>query len=311
MASKTEALIKLVSQSARGRWPEPAYLMTSDVAWRLPFCDPKDIRLWKERDEPIAFAWFTANDILQWSCPETRDDIRREMLDWAIEKTRGAPAMNPWLLDLTSMQEWAEALMSGRHLEPSDTALLHASVFDSDLEKIEWLERHEFRATNHTAKHLKLAFDHAIAPPVSEDGTVFRHVDDSELEKRCELHRQAWLKSTFSLEQYLQIRKSPIYEPTLDVVSVDPSGNFGSYCIGWVDQDMKVGSFEPVGTHEDHRNRGLAEKVIQETLRRMQAMGMRGAKISTAGFNEPAFNLYRRCGFEFTDLERTYVKVID
>ncbi len=307
-----DALNALVSHEATKRWPEPGYLMTSDVAWRLPFADPQDIRMWVDAEGLAAYAWFTANDLL---CFGKRDDAKACVFDkifaWAEEKAVNSPAMNPWLLDLTSMEEWTESLESGKHLEPGDSHLLYASAFDADDTRKSLLEQKGFEATNHTAKHLKLVFNEPIAAPTASDGTTFRHVDEDELEKRCELHRRAWLKSSFTLDQYNPVRKSPIYESTLDVVSVDSEGNFGSYCIGWIDRDMGVGSFEPVGTHANFRKQGLAEKVIQETLRRMQTMGMKGAKISTAGFNDPAFNLYQRCGFEFTDLERTYIKRLD
>jgi ribosomal protein S18 acetylase RimI-like enzyme len=308
----------LVSRCATKRWPNPSYLMTSDVAWRLPFSAPKEnIKLWKDDQGLLAFAWFAPNDTLVFDIRDDRiedaDHLLERIISWASGRAEQLPAMNPWLLNLNSMTEWEEALSAGKHLQASETKLLFASAFDRDTARIDFLIAHGFDATEHTARHLARTFSgqQPEAPGIDPGNeTVFRHVKEDELELRCELHRNAWLNSTFSIEQYQRIRSMPIYEPELDIVSVDRQGNFGSYCIGWVDREMAVGSFEPVGTHKDYRHRGLAEQVIRETLRRMQALGMKGAKISTAGFNDPAFSLYQRCGFEFTDFERTYVKPI-
>jgi len=329
-----DEFLQLVSSCAIKRWPNPAYLMTSDVAWRLPFSAPKEnIKLWKDDQGLRAFAWFAPNDTLVFDmkvfdmkvfdmkvfdtrdeCSGDADRILDGIVSWALSRAEAFPAMNPWLLNLTSMLEWEEALSSGKHLQAGDTKLLFASAFDQDSVRIDFLTAHGFEATQHTARHLSLTFNQQqtqTPETIPGEGTVFRHVNEDEFEQRCELHRNAWLNSTFSIEQYLHIRNMPIYEPELDVVSVDSKGHFGSYCIGWVDREMAIGSFEPVGTHKDYRHQGLAEQVIRETLRRMQAKGMKGAKISTAGFNDPAFSLYQRCGFRFTDFERTYIKPVE
>ena len=199
-------LFELISGIARNRWPAPAYLMTSDVAWRLPLSAPEDhIRLWEDKTGLAAFAWFTPNDTL---CFNTRDDIDMDrsmtddLLSWSTTQARRFPPTNPWLLELGSMDEWAEALNSGKHLQKADSHLLFMSAFDHDHERTGFLQANGFEPTNHTAKHLSLTFVDPIPSPQSTDDTLFRHVGDHELEKRCELHRNAWLKSTFSMDQY-------------------------------------------------------------------------------------------------------------
>jgi len=64
----------------------------------------------------------------------------------------------------------------------------------------------------------------------------------------------------------------------------------------------------PVGTRPAFRRQGLGQQVNYEGLRRMKQKGMFSAKISTAGFNDRAFGLYRACGFELIDKQRTFVK---
>ena len=47
-----------------------------------------------------------------------------------------------------------------------------------------------------------------------------------------------------------------------------------------------------------------------EGLRRLKAKGMHTAIVQTAGFNDRALALYKSCGFELIDIERTFVKTL-
>ena len=299
-----------VSSRAKHRFPEPGYLMTSDIAWRLPLSAPKrQIRLWKEGANVIGYVWFTPNDVsvLDTSVPELLPDLVKH----AADQAKHYDPTNPWLLSIKNMTQWQAALQSGEHLLPAEERLLQVTAFDKDLERQVALKDLGFRSTDHTAKHLKIDLNSVDEPSANNSGVVFRAVRNNELEKRAQLHRDAWVGSTFSLDTYLKVRESPVFEPNLHVVAVEENGEFGSYCIGWMDAGMKTGSFEPVGTHKKFRGRGLAENVIRTTLWKMKKVGMTTSKISTAGFNRPAFDLYQRCGFTFTDFERTYIKSID
>ena len=299
-----------VSSRAMNRFPEPGYLMTSDVAWRLPLSAPKrQIRLWKEGANVIGYVWFVPNDIsvLDTSVPE----LLPELVKHAVDQAKHYEPTNPWLLSIKNMTQWQEALQTGKHLLPAEEHLLQVTAFDKDVERQDALKDLGFKPTDHTAKHLKIELDSFDEPSQNNSSFIFRAVRTNELEQRAKLHRDAWVGSTFSLDTYIKVRESPVFEPDLDVVAVEENGEFGSYCIGWVDTAMKTGSFEPVGTHQDFRGRGLAADVIRTTLWKMKKMGMTTAKISTAGFNRPAFDLYQRCGFTFTDFERTYIKSID
>jgi ribosomal protein S18 acetylase RimI-like enzyme len=137
-----------------------------------------------------------------------------------------------------------------------------------------------------------------------------RHVEKRDYPARVDLHRAAWFRSSFDLRRYLRVRAIDVFEPELDLIVETAEGRLASFCIGWVDRRLGVGSFEPVGTHPDFRRLGLGQQVTYEGLRRMKAMGMHSAKIGTAGFNERAFALYCSCGFELRDRERTWVKAI-
>ena len=60
------------------------------------------------------------------------------------------------------------------------------------------------------------------------------------------------------------------YHEDLDIVAVDPEGEFAAFCTGRIDPVGKIAELEPVGAHPDHRKRGLARAVICECLKRLE-----------------------------------------
>jgi GNAT superfamily N-acetyltransferase len=67
----------------------------------------------------------------------------------------------------------------------------------------------------------------------------------------------------------------------------------------------------PAGTRPEWRGTGAGRAVIHEGLRRLRDAGMRWERVSTAGFNHPAQALYRSCGFERVETERTFIRKLD
>jgi mycothiol synthase len=89
-------------------------------------------------------------------------------------------------------------------------------------------------------------------------------------------------------ERYRRFMQSPVYDPELDIVAVAPDGQIGSFCIVWPDAVNKIGLFEPVGTHPEHKRRGLGKAVMSEALRRLRERGMTEACVCTSADNTPA-----------------------
>lgn len=141
----------------------------------------------------------------------------------------------------------------------------------------------------------------AIDPAGVPDGYVVRAVDPanpSDLERRVEVHRAAFAPSRFTIERYATVRASASYRPDLDVVVEAPDGSFAAYCQCWLDERNGVGEFEPVGTHPDHRRRGLATAACVGALRALHARGAARAIVYHWQADERAGSLYRSLGFE-------------
>ncbi|XOV86930.1 MAG: GNAT family N-acetyltransferase [Pseudomonadota bacterium] len=309
---RIEDLLSLVTSNAQSRWPHVSYLLNSDVAWRLPGSAPREnIRLWYDGEGIAAYAWFAPNAPIAFDLRTNIDfdsSIAADVLAWLETRRSEFPAFYPWLLELGSMSEWEDALSENLPGKDYGKTLLMVSALDCDEPRKRFLQRAGFEPTGHFQYSLTRSLSAPIEQPEVPAGYRLRSVDESDFEERVATHRDAWFKSSFTIEQYRRVRSIEIFEPSLDLVAEDATGRFGAYCIGWLDRKLGVGSFEPVGTRPQYRRLGLGKATNLEGLRRMKEMGMHSAKIGTAGFNDPAYGLYCSCGFSLVDKDRTWVK---
>jgi mycothiol synthase len=68
-------------------------------------------------------------------------------------------------------------------------------------------------------------------------------------------------------------RYSPSHNYDLHIIAEAPDGSFVAFAGLTVDTANRNAVFEPVGTHPDHRRKGLARQVMSEGLRRLQTLG--------------------------------------
>lgn len=132
------------------------------------------------------------------------------------------------------------------------------------------------------------------------DGFTLRTVrGEEDLHERVEVHRAVWEPSRVTAESYRNVMGTWPYRADLDCVLEAPNGTFAAYVLCWYDEDNRVGEFEPVGTHPDHRRRGFGAAVCRYALQRLQERGARRA-IVYAGDREQdegARGLYESVGF--------------
>ncbi len=94
---------------------------------------------------------------------------------------------------------------------------------------------------------------------------------------------------------------APSYRRDLDLVAVSADGTFAAYVGIPYDPANRLGIFEPVCTHPQHRRRGLAQMLMMEGLHRLAALGARSVMAGTG--NAAAANaLYESIGFTETHL---------
>jgi mycothiol synthase len=84
------------------------------------------------------------------------------------------------------------------------------------------------------------------------------------------------------------------------VVAETDDGEFAAWCGVWSVPEIGTGQFEPVGTHPDHRRRGLASAVMTRGLEWMRRRGMATAWVGT-GARNASNALYASLGFELAE----------
>ena len=77
------------------------------------------------------------------------------------------------------------------------------------------------------------------------------------------------------------VTRSPSFEHELNLVAVAPDGSFAAHVGLTLEPQTRHAIVEPVCTHPDHRQLGLARHLIIEGLRRVHARGARTAAVDT------------------------------
>jgi GNAT superfamily N-acetyltransferase len=145
-----------------------------------------------------------------------------------------------------------------------------------------------------------------IPEPALPAGVVIRPPDgEHELDRRAQLHATVWHPSKVTPEGYRITRSAPGYDATLDLVAVMPDGSLGAYCICWPEKATGTCEFEPVGTHPDHRRKGLASAVMYAAMRRAREIGLHTALVYCKEHN---LSFYQSLGFNPIDRAVEYVK---
>lgn len=93
---------------------------------------------------------------------------------------------------------------------------------------------------------------------------------------------------------YRYVKRSPIYDPYMDLVLTDGHGLAVAGCEGFLDYENGVVEVERVCTRRGYRNRGFAGTVIRACVARALTRGARFAQIS--GLNEHTIRLYGSFG---------------
>jgi len=313
---KLPELIEMISSNARIRWPKMTPLLPGDLAWQLPGSAPgANLNLWYRGEVLIGYAWFQPTCTLQFDIREQTPSSERiiaEMLSWGEARQLEFDSGYPFYLTLQSMADWADAIIDMPNRPADPRRCLVTSALEQDVARSTTLQELGYQPIQHFSPHLSRSLDDLEDGP-HPPGISVRPVREAELDARVAAHRDAWAPSTgFTLERYRKVRgMSGIYSADLDLVAVDDNGRILSCCICWLDEGSEIGFFEPFGTRPEARGRGVSQLLIIEGLRRLRDLGMRRARIYTAGFNHQAIRLYQSCGFELRDRERSYLKPLN
>jgi GNAT superfamily N-acetyltransferase len=136
-------------------------------------------------------------------------------------------------------------------------------------------------------------------PPLAEGYTLrTTNPDDlADCQRIADLLNAAFRRDFHNAAEYQNFtRLAPSFRNELDLVAVAPDGSFAAYVAMPYEEPNREGIFEPVCTHPDHRQKGLAKALMIEALHRVRALGAATATVET-GDMAPANALYDSIGF--------------
>jgi len=170
-------------------------------------------------------------------------------------------------------------------------------AFDGDEDLIATLETRGFeRRDEPVSRFLDCELRGFEQKSLPAQYTLQSMAEENDVEKRREIFGRSFdhenPKEWPSAFAYRELQKAPDYRKEHDLVIVAPDGAYAACCIVWLDTVNRIGHLEPLGTHPDHRRKGLAEGIVREGIRRLKAKG--ATRMPMTGGFEP---FYRAFGF--------------
>ena len=263
-----EGDLRLLCELAQELWREDRAAMSCDFG-QIAFWSAQllhgdwSARLWFDDGRLAGWGWLTRGSELEWQVRPQHPALLDEILDWA---------------------QPSEALACSHHTDAMARLRAHGLV---PAPEEPWMR------VNHRPLD-------AIEEPILPRGYRLRTMADyDDFSSRAAAHRSAFAPSRFRDDVYGVVRETWPYRADLDCVVEAPDGSVAAYTLAWLDEENGVGELEPVGTHEDHRRRGLGRAVNLFALRRLREEGATEAIVACRGdaaYPAPA-RLYESVGF--------------
>jgi mycothiol synthase len=237
------------------------------------------LRLWYDGETPVAWSWHDGDEIEwhAWTGDRDRDlEVFREILETAIADA-GGRMVGTWTAED----------------DEATVGLLGELGFSARGRRLSQWQRH---ASDGPPPLARLA-----------DGYRIRAVaGPADLPERVEVHRSAFAPSRLTVEKYERLTTLPHYRYEDDLVVVAPNGHLAAFAMAWWDPVAGVGEFEPVGTHADHRRRGLARALLTFGLHRFFDMGARTVQVYSDAADLAPETLYESVGFRRRAFHQRY-----
>jgi len=275
----------------------PYYVHTGDLSWWMFYSDYDDahwrkhINLWEQDGNPCGWSlvdpdWCSFDVYL---LPEITGSKEAEyILDWTIHK----------LTEIVHDRkgEVIRTMWVSEH-DQDQINLLSKRGFVMDDNFMWYMER----PLSASIPEVSLPNHYRIRPIQGEEEIFRRSTAAYNAFGSTRHFEEYW-------PRYQRFMRSPVYNPTFDLVTESPEGKFASFCIVWPDPVNHIGLFEPVGTHPQFQRKGLGRAVVTEGLRSLKGCGMNRAMVCAEHDNAAALQLYQAVGFEIKQKLLTYVK---
>jgi ribosomal protein S18 acetylase RimI-like enzyme len=247
--------------------------------------DPLDahLRLWSEDGVDVAWSWHDADEI-EWHLwtgdPDRDPEVFRAILEAGTAEAGSRP-VGSW-----SAED-----------DPGAIGVLVELGFvpaEKRLSQFQW--RAAGAGTGAIPDAAPLPAGYRIRPLAGPD----------EIRARVDVHRAAFAPSKLTVEKYERLLTLPHYRTDDDLVVEAPDGSLAAFAMAWWDPHARVGEFEPVGTHPEHRRRGLSRALLTWGLRRYAERDARIVQVYSDAANAASEALYQAVGFERRAFHRRY-----
>ena len=201
-------------------------------------------------------------------------------------------------------------LLALMHTYEIESEYIYADAFQCDQDRARLLLESGWELEdqgNYVLNRIRLD---KIAPPVLPQGYSIRSGRGAaEADALAQVHVDSF-GSNWTAETYRKVIESPGYVAAREYVVVAPDGSLAAFTVTWHDSFNRIGSFEPVGTHKDHRRMGLGRALLTYGMQQMAAAGLQYATVANFRDNEAASGLYKASGFRPWYLLDDYSKPI-
>ncbi|MGZ6373030.1 MAG: GNAT family N-acetyltransferase [Candidatus Limnocylindria bacterium] len=255
-----------------------------DLEWWVASVAPhplgEHLRLWSVDDTVRGWSWIQGH-VVHWEIgpgdPSMSGQILEAILRAAIDDTTGR------------LEAWAP------EDDTASSMLLRSFGFLPDELRLSQFQRRVDR-------------DAPIADATAPAGYRLRHVEGpDEIPARVEIHRLAFPTSDLTVEKYTRLTTLPAYRYDDDLVVEAADGSLAAFAMAWWDPLARMGEFEPVGTHPEHRRRGLGRALIGAGLRRYRDLGAGLVQVYAMADNPAAEALYQDGGFVRRRYRRRFI----
>ncbi len=194
---------------------------------------------------------------------------------------------------------WSEtALLDILQERGSEATYLEIDAFEDDVLKVSLLRRLGWEAQDIEEIMLTRRSLREVPEPELPQGYKIRSVRGvDEAGAIADVH-SAGFGSAWTPELYRRVMESPGYAPDRELLVEAPDGSLAGFCVTWPDEINRVGYFEPVAVHPDHRRLRLGSALMRAGMAMMVGWGMQWAEVMYEVDNPGSGKLYRGEGFE-------------
>jgi ribosomal protein S18 acetylase RimI-like enzyme len=251
-------------------------------------------RQWTEDDRVVAWAYIVPPQLMTISAE------RKEISDPSL--VQQTHPERPDLLDC--ILDWFE-------VETPDS-VRRTSVRAANIDALARLRARGYDPDPGAPWHLLNARDlREIEEPTLPPGYRLKTMRDvNDIPRRVAVHQAAWNSKRVTEESYERVMRTWPYRDDLDFVVEAPDGTLVASAIAWYDEEDGTGEFEPVGTHPEHRQRGIGRALMLFGCQRLRDAGATRAIVACRGDDDYPIPkmLYESAGFREISRDLPMVK---